>query len=101
MQQLAQALRLTCLIITVGVQGDDQGAFQETDATVLEVSQCSADVFRAVLAHIYTGRSAPSLATVWDLTAVAEFYMLSGLQARATARPCLPVRAAATTVEAV
>lgn len=57
------------------------GTFQETDAAVLEVSQCSADVFRAVLAHIYTGKSAPSLADVWDLTAVAEFYMLNGLQA--------------------
>ena len=62
-------------------QGNGQSAFQETDAPVLEVGQCSADVFRAVLAHIYTGRSAPNLSDVWDLTAVAEFYMLSGLQA--------------------
>ncbi len=74
-------LRNTSLIIRMSTQGNDLGAFQETDASVLEVSQCSADVFRAVLAYIYTGRSAPSLATVWDLTAVAEFYMLSGLQA--------------------
>ena len=86
MQQLANIfrshiLRSTCLIVTMSPQGNDLGAFQETDASVLEVSQCSADVFRAVLAHIYTGRSAPSLADVWDLTAVAEFYMLSGLQA--------------------
>ena len=49
---------------------------------MLEVSQCSAEVFRAVLAHIYTGQSAPSLADVWTLTAVAEFYMLHGLQVR-------------------
>ena len=63
------------------MQGDDHGTFQETDAAVLEVGQCSADVFRAVLAHIYTGHAAPSLASVWDLTAAAEFYMLNGLQA--------------------
>ena len=62
------------------MQGNEHGTFQETDAPVLEVGQCSAEVFRAVLKHIYTGLAAPSLGNVWDLTAAAEFYMLSGLQ---------------------